>query len=131
MIDMMKSSSSSRATTSCSCRITMFALLVLLLYLSVTTTSKTQLAEALSSKDIMSSDSMQTHRYKQSQTGSSSQIHLNRPPLCSQLQRKHNYYLRHPPPLSLPPSSPPLDEIDPRYGVEKRLVPTGPNPLHN
>ncbi|KAJ0683318.1 hypothetical protein HanPI659440_Chr16g0657011 [Helianthus annuus] len=21
--------------------------------------------------------------------------------------------------------------IDPRYGVEKRLVPTGPNPLHN
>ncbi|CAL9130048.1 unnamed protein product [Musa textilis] len=23
------------------------------------------------------------------------------------------------------------DEIDPRYGVEKRLVPTGPNPLHH
>ncbi|CAK8536614.1 unnamed protein product [Lathyrus sativus] len=22
-------------------------------------------------------------------------------------------------------------EIDPRFGVEKRLVPTGPNPLHN
>ncbi|KAK8710490.1 hypothetical protein V6N13_145811 [Hibiscus sabdariffa] len=22
-------------------------------------------------------------------------------------------------------------EIDPRYGVEKRLVPTGPNPLHH
>lgn len=29
-----------------------------------------------------------------------------------------------------PPSSPELD-IDPRYGVEKRLVPSGPNPLHN
>lgn len=29
--------------------------------------------------------------------------------------------------------SPPDDgnEIDPRYGVEKRLVPTGPNPLHH
>eukprot|EP01018_Ginkgo_biloba_P025559 Gb_32525 [translate_table: standard] len=29
--------------------------------------------------------------------------------------------------------SPPSDghEIDPRYGVEKRLVPTGPNPLHH
>ncbi|CAL1408314.1 unnamed protein product [Linum trigynum] len=26
-------------------------------------------------------------------------------------------------------SSPP--EIDPRYGVDKRLVPTGPNPLHH
>ncbi|WOL14082.1 hypothetical protein Cni_G22862 [Canna indica] len=23
------------------------------------------------------------------------------------------------------------DEIDPQYGVEKRLVPTGPNPLHH
>jgi hypothetical protein len=23
------------------------------------------------------------------------------------------------------------DEIDPRYGVQKRIVPTGPNPLHN
>ncbi|RDY06407.1 CLAVATA3/ESR (CLE)-related protein 13, partial [Mucuna pruriens] len=22
-------------------------------------------------------------------------------------------------------------EIDPRYGAEKRLVPTGPNPLHH
>ncbi|CAI9756107.1 unnamed protein product [Fraxinus pennsylvanica] len=25
----------------------------------------------------------------------------------------------------------PENEIDPRYGVEKRLVPTGPNPLHH
>ncbi|KAG1366810.1 hypothetical protein COCNU_13G006000 [Cocos nucifera] len=30
-----------------------------------------------------------------------------------------------------PPQPPPLKEIDPRYGVDKRLVPTGPNPLHN
>ncbi|KAI7995997.1 CLAVATA3/ESR (CLE)-related protein 9 [Camellia lanceoleosa] len=40
--------------------------------------------------------------------------------------------IRHGPPLPPPPS--PLDhdsEIDPRYGVEKRLVPSGPNPLHN
>ncbi|TKY54944.1 CLAVATA3/ESR (CLE)-related protein 13 [Spatholobus suberectus] len=26
---------------------------------------------------------------------------------------------------------PKATEIDPRYGVEKRLVPTGPNPLHH
>ncbi|XP_052198550.1 CLAVATA3/ESR (CLE)-related protein 12 [Diospyros lotus] len=26
---------------------------------------------------------------------------------------------------------PPESEIDPLYGVEKRLVPTGPNPLHH
>ncbi|KAK8686834.1 hypothetical protein V6N13_125851 [Hibiscus sabdariffa] len=48
--------------------------------------------------------------------------------LCFQLQRLHNFQ-----PFS--PSSPPPpsngEEIDPRYGVEKRLVPSGPNPLHN
>ncbi|GMJ04639.1 hypothetical protein HRI_004133100 [Hibiscus trionum] len=32
----------------------------------------------------------------------------------------------------LPSLAPPgSNEIDPRYGVEKRLVPSGPNPLHN
>ncbi|KAH6797283.1 CLAVATA3/ESR-RELATED 13 [Perilla frutescens var. hirtella] len=34
----------------------------------------------------------------------------------------------HQPPL---PARNGGDEIDPRYGVEKRLVPSGPNPLHN
>ncbi|KAF5752068.1 hypothetical protein HS088_TW02G01088 [Tripterygium wilfordii] len=44
--------------------------------------------------------------------------------LCIRFQRINN---KHPPP------PPPYDgdEIDPRYGVEKRLVPSGPNPLHN
>nr|KJB80296.1 hypothetical protein B456_013G091800 [Gossypium raimondii] len=42
---------------------------------------------------------------------------------CSQL-RIHKF--RH----FLPPW-PEQDEIDPRYGVEKRLVPSWPNPLHN
>ncbi|CAN4124569.1 unnamed protein product [Withania somnifera] len=49
--------------------------------------------------------------------------------ICYQLQR-----IRYCPPFPPPPPSPPsssLDEIDPRYGVEKRLVPSGPNPLHN
>ncbi|KAF5727768.1 CLAVATA3/ESR (CLE)-related protein 12-like [Tripterygium wilfordii] len=27
--------------------------------------------------------------------------------------------------------TPAVSEIDPRYGMEKRLVPTGPNPLHH
>ncbi|CAI9756165.1 unnamed protein product [Fraxinus pennsylvanica] len=35
------------------------------------------------------------------------------------------------PPFPLPPPSMDDHEIDPRYGVEKRLVPSGPNPLHN
>ncbi|KAG8379289.1 hypothetical protein BUALT_Bualt07G0073000 [Buddleja alternifolia] len=35
---------------------------------------------------------------------------------------------RHQPP---PPARDGGDEIDPRYGIQKRLVPSGPNPLHN
>ncbi|KAE9613689.1 hypothetical protein Lal_00016100 [Lupinus albus] len=42
--------------------------------------------------------------------------------LCMKLQRIHsNLHLR-------PPKA---NGIDPRYGEEKRLVPCGPNPLHN
>ncbi|AET03884.1 Clavata3/ESR (CLE) gene family member MtCLE08 [Medicago truncatula] len=29
------------------------------------------------------------------------------------------------------PNEPKKSEIDPLYGVDKRLVPTGPNPLHH
>ncbi|CAI9785342.1 unnamed protein product [Fraxinus pennsylvanica] len=41
--------------------------------------------------------------------------------------------IRHrkpPPDLHQQPATP-GNEIDPRYGVEKRRVPTGPNPLHH
>ncbi|KZV28358.1 hypothetical protein F511_11184 [Dorcoceras hygrometricum] len=51
------------------------------------------------------------------------------PTVCFQLQK---LLICHCPPF---PPPPPLHgdgrEIDPRYGVEKRLVPSGPNPLHN
>ncbi|KAJ4916596.1 CLAVATA3/ESR (CLE)-related protein 9 [Raphanus sativus] len=43
--------------------------------------------------------------------------------MCLELQRIHRSSRTQP----LPP---PL-EIDPMYGVDKRLVPSGPNPLHN
>ncbi|KAI9111696.1 hypothetical protein K1719_017386 [Acacia pycnantha] len=46
--------------------------------------------------------------------------------LCFQLQRIPKTNTLHP-----LPAAPRNNEIDPRYGVEKRLVPTGPNPLHN
>ncbi|KAK3222897.1 hypothetical protein Dsin_009922 [Dipteronia sinensis] len=49
--------------------------------------------------------------------------------LCIQLQRIHQLRQHQHSPPPPPPSS--LDEIDTRYGVEKRLVPSGPNPLHN
>ncbi|KAJ4827864.1 hypothetical protein Tsubulata_020351 [Turnera subulata] len=48
--------------------------------------------------------------------------------LCVQLQRMRRSQHR---PFGQPPPPPPPVEIDPRYGVEKRLVPSGPNPLHN
>ncbi|TMW96666.1 hypothetical protein EJD97_007005 [Solanum chilense] len=57
--------------------------------------------------------------------------HLHSPSvICYQFQR-----IRHcppfPPQLSSPLSSSSLDEIDPRFGAEKRSIPSGPNPLHN
>ncbi|KAM1497984.1 hypothetical protein ACFX15_020402 [Malus domestica] len=63
--------------------------------------------------------------------------------LCLELTHHrifHGYLPLSPPPLSSSsPSQPAHDDhqdqdghqIDPRYGVEKRLVPSGPNPLHN
>jgi hypothetical protein len=51
------------------------------------------------------------------------------------LRRRHGGGSRHhhqaPVPVALPPPGLGGEEIDVRYGVAKRLVPTGPNPLHN
>ncbi|ESQ28318.1 hypothetical protein EUTSA_v10019344mg [Eutrema salsugineum] len=46
--------------------------------------------------------------------------------MCIELERIHRSSRQ---PLFSPPPPPP--EIDQRYGVDKRLVPSGPNPLHN
>nr|DAD31678.1 TPA_asm: hypothetical protein HUJ06_010529 [Nelumbo nucifera] len=53
-------------------------------------------------------------------------------------QRHHRHRRHHPSPSSsssyvevVQQPDPADSEIDPRYGVEKRLVPTGPNPLHH
>jgi hypothetical protein len=49
-------------------------------------------------------------------------------PWCKQLHaNRHHRYL----PTTMPPPSRDGEEIDPRYGVSKRLVPSGPNKLHN
>lgn len=42
-----------------------------------------------------------------------------------------NQALNIPAPRAIVYESDDGNEIDPRYGVEKRLVPTGPNPLHH
>ncbi|KAK9675992.1 hypothetical protein RND81_11G046400 [Saponaria officinalis] len=69
-----------------------------------------------------------------SSSSSSNSNMLIIPPFIHQRYCNSNYppsiclHLRHLPPPSPPP---PSTGIDPRYGVEKRLVPSGPNPLHN
>ncbi|XP_027365548.1 CLAVATA3/ESR (CLE)-related protein 12 [Abrus precatorius] len=45
--------------------------------------------------------------------------------------KHHHQHYKHPPPGVSVQHDPPDTEIDPRYGVEKRRVPTGPNPLHH
>ncbi|RVW65127.1 CLAVATA3/ESR (CLE)-related protein 13 [Vitis vinifera] len=47
-------------------------------------------------------------------------------------RHRHHHSHRHgrSPNMQVQPE-PAGTEIDPRYGVEKRLVPTGPNPLHH
>ncbi|KAJ4826847.1 hypothetical protein Tsubulata_046397 [Turnera subulata] len=51
------------------------------------------------------------------------------PFLKNHRHHRHHHHHRHTVPVHQ--GSPASDEIDPRYGVAKRLVPTGPNPLHH
>ncbi|XP_061370603.1 CLAVATA3/ESR (CLE)-related protein 12 [Gastrolobium bilobum] len=44
--------------------------------------------------------------------------------------KHHHYHYNHPPGVAVR-QDPSYKEIDPRYGVEKRRVPSGPNPLHH
>ncbi|OAY31251.1 CLAVATA3/ESR (CLE)-related protein 12 [Manihot esculenta] len=46
-------------------------------------------------------------------------------------QKKRQQRHRHGKPSPSDKQDVDRSEIDPRYGVEKRLVPTGPNPLHH
>uniref|UniRef100_A0A0D9WIJ7 Uncharacterized protein n=1 Tax=Leersia perrieri TaxID=77586 RepID=A0A0D9WIJ7_9ORYZ len=56
-------------------------------------------------------------------------------PLCHELRLRRRRvgagrHHRRPSPVMMPPPGRD-EEVDLRYGVAKRLVPTGPNPLHN
>ncbi|KAI8539228.1 hypothetical protein RHMOL_Rhmol09G0165300 [Rhododendron molle] len=55
-------------------------------------------------------------------------------PFINRLRQHHRYHRNHHrknAPDTRGQPGPAGNEIDPRYGVEKRLVPTGPNPLHH
>lgn len=58
---------------------------------------------------------------------SSNTIFTISPPSSPSVSRFRRKRMHYPP----PPLFDEGDEIDPRYGVAKRLVPSGPNPLHN
>ncbi|KAF5939151.1 hypothetical protein HYC85_023410 [Camellia sinensis] len=78
---------------------------------------------------LSSSSSTQSYNTISAETSSSTSTHYDLLPRI-----RHGPPLPPPPSPPLPPKPSPLDhdnEIDPRYGVEKRLVPSGPNPLHN
>lgn len=47
------------------------------------------------------------------------------------VKNRHHHHRKHSPVDVHERPEPAGSEIDPRYGVEKRLVPTGPNPLHH
>uniref|UniRef100_A0ACD5TF65 Uncharacterized protein n=1 Tax=Avena sativa TaxID=4498 RepID=A0ACD5TF65_AVESA len=46
-------------------------------------------------------------------------------------RHRHGHHHQHEHRVPVPQPPPGRDEIDPRFGVSKRRVPTGPNPLHN
>ncbi|CAA7410366.1 unnamed protein product [Spirodela intermedia] len=54
-----------------------------------------------------------------------------RPDQLRRALHHHHHHHHHRPLRHRQSDSSDGHEIDPRYGVEKRLVPTGPNPLHH
>ncbi|XP_027152532.1 CLAVATA3/ESR (CLE)-related protein 9-like [Coffea eugenioides] len=123
----------------------LMVMIFLMFFSSVTTTTTTSTRISRSGFGEVSSSSIQNHQlynYRKVQAGKNgvqkswntiSRGSMQSPPAamnminCYQFQR-----IRDCAPFSTPPPPPPSDyEIDPRYGVEKRLVPSGPNPLHN
>lgn len=95
------------------------ALAVFLVHLCLPTSAATRLVSNTTGAVPRNSGQQNHHRHRCDLISRST--HRLRS-LCIQLHKTQ----------PLPPPSPPSDhEIDPRYGVEKRLVPSGPNPLHN
>ncbi|KAG8654199.1 hypothetical protein MANES_05G108300v8 [Manihot esculenta] len=116
------------AVMSCNSRLLISTLLLLLLLLLVT--SAARLPNPTSSSSSFQSSSRDHHFYRQPPSCASFPHKTTSRYLCIHFQRMNPQRLLAPPPPPTPPSS--LgEEIDPRYGVEKRLVPSGPNPLHN
>ncbi|XP_010499022.1 PREDICTED: CLAVATA3/ESR (CLE)-related protein 9-like [Camelina sativa] len=110
-------------------------ILILLLFVSLLLKTSTASAATVAEGNITSSSyRYRTHRFVPRVhhpyyvTPHGSCDSFTRPyarSMCIELQRIHRSSRKQ------PILSPPPPEIDPRYGVDKRLVPSGPNPLHN
>jgi hypothetical protein len=96
-------------------------ILTLLLFFVISTATRIPKYASLDTSSRNHRDSFKIQRYSPSSFPRKSTSSY----WCNQFQRmKGGLHLGPPPP-------PPPSEIDPIYGVEKRLVPSGPNPLHN
>ena len=113
----------SSTTTLSSHGLLILALLLLFFFISSTATGVS------TSASLETSSRNQHHRFKSQHHSCGSFPHKSSSrSWCIRFQRMNGRRHKGSP---LPPPLPPPIEIDPRYGVEKRLVPSGPNPLHN
>ncbi|KAG4136984.1 hypothetical protein ERO13_D07G042900v2 [Gossypium hirsutum] len=65
------------------------------------------------------------------QVSTSHHHHHNRKVLATKFDFTPFLHHKHQSQVPVAHPQPSGNDIDPRYGVEKRLVPTGPNPLHH
>lgn len=110
------------STTAMSSHRCLLILMLLLIFFVISSAARLSNSASL---ETSSRNHRHTHHFKGQRHSCGSFPHKISRSLCIQFQRmngKQHFGAE-------PPSSP--IEIDPRYGVEKRLVPSGPNPLHN
>ncbi|KAI4328521.1 hypothetical protein L6164_020869 [Bauhinia variegata] len=112
----MKSFLSSITASAGACKLLFFLLLLFLFFVSSADSKLLSHPTLPPSPTLSSSRNNFHHRYCDSFSNETPRS------LCIQLQRIHQ---------NLHPFPPQVKGVDPRYGVEKRRVPTGPNPLHN
>lgn len=141
-------SSSTTSSTTCHCRLLAVVVVVLVLFDLKASATSIDVDSQRSTLTTASSSSRNQyinhhirrhlHYHHQVQQPCDSLYHQQvQPSLCVRFQRLHHQFMNqrrppfYPPPFDHHDHQDHHDEIDPRYGVEKRLVPSGPNPLHN
>ena len=112
---------SSLSSTSCERFMSLFFLLFLLFFSSANCKVP---PSSTSSGNTLNHDHHHHHHHHHFLRYCESFTKRNPRSLCTELQSIHQRLIE-----AIPPSQ--ENGIDPRFGAEKRLVPSGPNPLHN